>query len=181
MMERMLSSSSATSALTPLTVEIPPTESSSSSSMTLSSLAVDDIHDLDVLKKEMLRREHKNEIEKMKLQAHLLRVRGRVHVKVRVRPPNAEEVRSQYKIVGEAVGSRELAFMDPRSDRWRPFAFDGVHGVDATQSDVFADVASMSSLVVDGMFFFGLLFFCNFFVLLLFFLLFLSCCLFVLI
>ena len=131
--------------------------------MTLSSLAVDDIHDLNILKKEMLRREHQNEIEKMKLQAHLLRVRGRVHVKVRVRPPNAEEVRSQYKIVGEAVGSRELAFMDPRSDRWRPFAFDGVHGVDATQSDVFADVASMSSLVVDGMcFFFGLLFFCTF-------------------
>ena len=40
--------------------------------------------------------------------------------------------------------------MDSRSNRWRPFAFDGVHGVDATQSEVFTDLASMSSLVVDG-------------------------------
>ena len=105
---------------------------------------------VDLLKREMLRREHESELEKMRLQAHLLRVRGRVHVKVRIRPPNDEERRSEYGIVGEAVGAKELAFMDPRSDRWRPFAFDGVHGVNASQKEVFGDLASMSSLVVDG-------------------------------
>ena len=40
--------------------------------------------------------------------------------------------------------------MDPRSERWRPFAFDASHGVSATQTNVFADLKSMSSLVVDG-------------------------------
>ena len=40
--------------------------------------------------------------------------------------------------------------MDPRSERWRPFAFDASHGISATQTNVFADLKSMSSLVVDG-------------------------------
>ena len=57
---------------------------------------------LNYLKKEMLKREHESEMENMRLQAHLLRVRGRVHVKVRIRPTNSEEKESNYDIISEA-------------------------------------------------------------------------------
>ena len=57
---------------------------------------------LNYLKKEMLKREHESEMENMRLQAHLLRVRGRVHVKVRIRPTNSEEKVSNYDIISEA-------------------------------------------------------------------------------
>ena len=121
---------------------------SASSSSSSSSSPSTSSSDVALLRREMLRREHENNVAQTKLQAHLLRVRGRVHVKVRVRPANSEE--SRYKAVSEAVGDKELAFMDPRSDRWRPFAFDGVHGVTASQSEVFHDLAALSTLVVDG-------------------------------
>ena len=107
--------------------------------------------EVEALRQELLRREYESEVEKTKLQAHLLRVRGRVHVKVRIRPRNSEEQHQGYAMVSEAVGAAELAFMDPRAGRWRPFAFDAVHGPTASQSEVFrSDLRSMSSLVVDG-------------------------------
>ena len=212
---------------------------SASSASSDSSSPATSSSDVALLRREMLRREHENNVAQTKLQAHLLRVRGRVHVKVRVRPANSEE--SRYKAVSEAVGDKELAFMDPRryvgsdvvtghcrgahllffifcsvftvsvftvsiftvficfycfslvshlfltcfslvchlfltcfslvchlfftcfivsmfpnpsysylpstSDRWRPFAFDGVHGVTASQSEVFHDLAALSTLV----------------------------------
>ena len=94
-----------------------------------------ELTEVQALRQELLRREHENDVERTRLQSHLLRVRGRVHVKVRIRPRNTEEQNQGYAMASEAVGVTELAFMDPRAGRWRPFAFDAVHSPTATQTE----------------------------------------------
>ena len=50
----------------------------------------------------------------------------------------------------EVVDDNELVCFDRRSEAWKPFVFDRVWKLSASQADVFADVEPLVLSVVEG-------------------------------
>lgn len=77
-------------------------------------------------------------------------LRGNIQVCCRTRPPLDPELSAGGQLIVDASDDSELLCFDSKTDFWKPFVFDRVWPVDATQADVFLDMEPLV-LAVLGM------------------------------
>lgn len=86
----------------------------------------------------------------IKLLYKIQSLRGNIQVCCRTRPPLDHELRAGGQLIVDASDDSELLCFDSKTEFWKPFVFDRVWSVDATQTDVFLDMEPLV-LAVLGM------------------------------